>query len=482
MNTIKFASLKKSTHKIVFCIIDTIDSYPSAWIKELVKNSIDFEIGTITDQGFDVIVGYDQDLLLSEACLDYQHAVVISAGTVIADNLYFFNLIKKEIETDYFILGHVLDKKEANSELHPQCFVINLEKFKSLGCPNIGQQQLYEKHLQQCPVRSIENFHDDYTPIWVHQGSTIQEYQHKCHGWNILSLGFNAGYTIKPFTKELRSSKKYLYTDNNKEITERLSEFYLENNVASRNWINPFYTGKNLNLGPTLPGKLKNLVIPANGIDWVHFLVHHGFDKNTRVRFTDYNLTSLQFIRSLVTKWDGVDYVKFLKDFSANESEFLDMPSDIWLGIKDNLEERWQKIKTMYNWPELWKEIKSNVKFDFRFKDFLHYEGPFGRDSNYWLDESFNDSCTLISLNHVFNYHSTGVFYSLKYRVDMENYTLEKLKKIVPEAHLFFDHRSWKGFRPYNKNSLVGQVKNIETVSIKELTRPSWHYNTDWKL
>jgi hypothetical protein len=479
MVTIKFNSIKNIKEKIVFCIVDNIKDYPSNWVKELVKNSIDFEICTITGEGFDVIVGYDENILLKNCANDYKFAVVTTCGTVWADNKTFFKEIKQIYNSDLFLVGHILDKKEAYYELHPQCYILNLEKYKELGYPNIGSQELYNTHRQNEPIRSIENFHDDYTPTSIKSGSTNKEYYHKCHGWNILSLGFNNNLIIQPFNENFRNNKKYLYPDNDKDITERLSEFYLENNVASRNWVNPFNTGSELNLGPTLPAKLKNLVIPANGIDWVHFLVHHGFDENTRVRFIDYNLLSLQFMKKVV-EWDGVDYPSFLYNFSKESAEFLNLPDIVWLGIKDGIEEKWSEILKKYPWPSLWHEIKSKVKFEFRYKDFLHYEGPYGKDQDYWIDRSFNDPCTLISLNHVFNYHSTGVFYSLKYRVDMENYTLNKLKELVPEAQVFFDQRSWKGFRPYNTLSLKGQVKDIETVSINQLTRPTWHYNDDW--
>ena len=479
MVNIKFKSIKNIEEKIVFCIVDNIKDYPSNWIKELVKNSIDFEICTITGEGFDVVVGYDENVLLKNCTNDYKFAVVTTCGTVWADNTKFFDQIKEIYHSDLFLMGHILDKKEAYYELHPQCYIINLEKYKSIGCPDVGDRMLYSSHSQYEPNRSIENFHDDYTPTSVDAGTAVKEYQHKCHGWNILSLGFKNHFNIQPFDDNYRNNKKYLYPDNDKEITERLSEFYLENNIASRNWVNPFTTGSELNLGPKLPSTLKNLVIPANGIDWIHFLVYHGFDNNTKIRFVDYNLLSLQFMKKIVA-WNGVDYPSFLYNFSKESAEFLNLPNRVWLGIKEGIEEKWNDILQQYDWPHLWQEIQSKVTFEFRYKDFLHYEGPYGKDEDYWIDESFNDPCTLISLNHVFNYHSTGVFYSLKYRVDMENYTLKKLKDMLPEAHLFFDQRSWKGFRPYNNKSLTGQVKDVEIVSINQLSRPTWHYNEDW--
>lgn len=480
MVTIKFHTLKSNPKKIVFCIVDNIDNYPSQWIRELVKNSIDFEIGTIAGKGFDVFVGFNEDDLLQASSENYNYAVVSTCGTVWADRLDFFDLLESVCYDEIFIEGHILDKKEAYYELHSQCYILNLKKYRQLGCPMIGKESLCESHIQTIPIRSQENVHDDYTPLNIFPGTISQEYQHKCHGWNIISLGLSRGFSISAFRKELRYSKKYLYPDNLSEIHDRLSEFYLETNVASRNWVNPFTTASDLNMGPVLPGKLKNLITPANGIDWVHYLVHHGYDKNTRVRFTDYNLLSLEFMKELID-WNGEDYINFLNDFGKRKSEFLNLPNNTWFGVKENIENKWKDIVKKYDWMNLWSSIKDTVKFEFRFKDYLHCEGPNGKDTNYWIDESFNDPCTLINLNHVFSYHSTGVFYSLRYRIEMEDYTLRKLKEQVPDAHIFFDHRAWKGFRKYNDRSLQGQVKDIELVNINELTMPTWHYNSDWR-
>jgi len=480
MDIIKFNNLKNIKNKIVFCLLDTHRLYPNNWLKELVKNNADFEIGKITGAGFDVVVGYDEDTILNFLGDDYEYAVVAAMGTSWGDNLTFYSLIKNYCETqDFYLLGHVLDKKEAYYELHYQCYVINLKYHRSLNFPIIGRQTLGEEHYQTRPNRSDENYHDDYTPIWISSGDDKQKYNHKCHGWNIISESLKNKLPVHIFNHDFRHSKKYLYPDNDKSILSSLSEFYLENNVASRNWINPFTTAEKVYCPVSIPGKIRYLVTPALGLDFVHYLNYYGFDDSTVVRFTDYNLLSLEFMKSLST-WDGKNYIDFLQDFSKQKSDFLSLPTDVWLGIKNNLEEKWKNIQSKYDWLFLWDEIRSKVKFEYRYKDYLHYEGPYGKDCGYWIDGSLNHPCTIVNLNHVFNYHSTSVFYTLKYRVEMENYTLEKMKEKIPDAQVFFEDRAWKGFRPYRKNSLHGKISDIEIVSMHDLKRPTWHYNEDW--
>jgi hypothetical protein len=482
MSIINFPTYNRANTgpSIVFCIIDKVSEYPTAYVRELVKNSADFEISKIHSFGFDVMVGYDEDQLLVAASDTHDYAVLIAVGNVFADNLGFYPLVREFCATqDFFILGHILDKQEAYYELHDQCSVFNLKYLKQLGYPEIGKRSLGSRHEQIQPHRSDDNYHDDYTPKWIKKGSTQRSYSHKLRGWNIISAALENDLNLIVFDSRFRDSKKYLYPDNNTEILERLSEFYLEHNIASRNWFNPFSTADSINLGPDLPGPLKYLVIPSVGLDFVHYLDHHGFDKNTKVRFTDYNLLSLEFMK-LITEWDGEDYPLLVERFAAEKSQFLDLPTDVWVGIKQGIDDKWSQLKAKYPWHDLWNRIRSEVSFEFRYKDFLHYEGPRGKDKDYWIDAALNDPCTLVSLNHVFNYHSTSVFYTLKYRVEMENYTLENMKKLIPEAHLFFDDRSWRGFRKYGKKSLMGKVRDIETVDMKHLIRPTWHYNDDW--
>jgi hypothetical protein len=468
---VKFNSTRNISANIVFCIIDTISDYKNPWIQEIVKNSIDSEISTLTFQGFDVLAGDNEDEILSECCESYDYAVVCAAGVIWADNKDFFSLIKKEIEKGFFLMGHVLDKKEGYYELHPQCYVIDLKIYKSLECPPIGKTELFSKHEKIEPIRSKENFHDEYTPVTIDPGYDKKEYFHKCHGWNIINIALTNSLPIKIFDHAIRESKRYFYPDDGKEL-DNLSKFYLENTIASRSWVNPFSTGLWL---PEVEGPLDNLVTVCNGVDWIKYLKKYGFHDQTTVKFLDYNIMSLEFINRLIYEWDGKDYVEFLEMFGHEKLNHLGMEWNTLYGVKDRLSERWNSFKEEVDWDYTWKEIKDKVEFKIDFKDFLHKEV-----SSDWLDSSYNTTKTLIHLSHVYNYHSTSIFYTTEYRLEMENHTIEYLKKIAPEAFLVFDFRSWDGFLDYLPNDKLSQVKHFRTVALNELTAPPWRLS-DWK-
>jgi len=466
-----FRSIKDTNKSTVFCIIDSTHQYPTAWLTELVKNSADFEIATLTGNGYDVLVGNDEDELLRIASVNgYSHAVVALMGTIWGDYLDFYPLLDQKVKEDWFLMGHILDKKIAYYELHPQCYVINLEQYQRLGCPDIGGRTLYTDHDQIVPSRSEENYHDDYTPLWVKSGNDRKTFEHKCHGWNILRLAFENNLSVLVFDEGFRNSKRYFYPDDGNPVQHQ-SKFYLETTVAARHWINPFGTSSLPEYD--LDGPLKNLITTCNGLDWIFYLKKYGFEQGTRVKFVDYNMMFLEFTKRLL-EWDGIDYIKFLETFGREKTEFLGLPSDTWYGVKTGVQERWEEFKQTVGWDSIWPEIKQKVSFEFCYKDFLHEEV-----GHNWIDPSYNDCNTLINLSHVFSYHSTAIFYTLVYRLQLENKTIEQLKHTVPDAWVILENRAYKGFKSYDKYSKFAQASDLITVDINELTKPIWHKN-DW--
>lgn len=148
--------------------------------------------------------------LQSVAAQGYDFAIVYRNGHKFIDRHAFEQGF---IQQDFFIMGHVLDRTahDAYYELHHQCYVINLNLYKSLRCPAIGQQEYLSKHLQVIPYRSEENFHDDYTPKWVKPGLYIKEFEHKAHGWNIISTALSHYLPVVVFDHYMRATKEFDY-------------------------------------------------------------------------------------------------------------------------------------------------------------------------------------------------------------------------------------------------------------------------------
>ncbi len=318
MNVIRYNS--HTVEPIVFCCIDHTGSYKSAWATELTKNIADFTISNLTGKGYTVLQSFSEDYVLQAASDNgFKYAVVYSTGTEFINGDDFFNSLTSLITTEFFIAGHILDRGDAYYELHHQCYVINLETYKLLGYPQIGQQQLGSKHIQQVPNRSKENIHDDYTPVWVKPGSHINdEYQHKAHGWNILSIAFTNNYKILVFNDTLRNSKKHYYPESPEDFTKHIAWAHMRYNYCLTDFV---HTSNNEFLMLT-ESNFTQVLAPASG---TKFLKYISTTEPVTVTLYDYNQKSLDYWKLNVPQLDNVTY-KFLKiDLLTDEFRIQDI-------------------------------------------------------------------------------------------------------------------------------------------------------------
>jgi hypothetical protein len=253
----------------------------------------------------------DEDALLRHACnKGHKWAVVFSTGTEFINGDAFFDAVQSMIKKDFFIAGHVLDRSDAYYELHHQCYLINLEKYKELGWPVVGEQELGSKHIQYIPERSDDNIHDDYTPLTVNYGNyTREEYQHKCHGWNILSIAFDNKETVLVFNETVRSNKKHFYPESPKDFYKNLSWAYYRLNYCHTTFVHT----SNTEIIELPVRQYKQIVTPASGVWFTDYLA-----PGANVIMYDYNKASLDY-------WQGQrpEY-KFVQCDLLGESNLLD--------------------------------------------------------------------------------------------------------------------------------------------------------------
>ena len=312
MNTIEFKSISKS--KIAFCLIDNIADIKDNFSKEIIKNQSDFTISNLHVKGFDVYQSFDEDQIIRQVSkLDYSHALIFSTGTEFINGYEFFNSLKNLVKEDFLVAGHILDRKTAYYELHHQCYLVNLSLYRQLGCPEIGKTELGISHSQTTPLRSSENIHDDYTPIYVKPGTNSQTYHHKCHGWNIISLALQHNLSLRVFDNSIRNNKKYLYPESKKDFEKNLSWIYYRNQYCLQDFIHTDNTEWSNNIDE----KFNQLLLPASGTLYLDLI-----DQGT-VIFYDYNQKSLDYWQDTCCKKTNIEY-KFVKTDLLSENNLLD--------------------------------------------------------------------------------------------------------------------------------------------------------------
>ena len=306
---IKFQQFK---NPIVYCVLDNTHTYTSDWTRELVKNISDFTISNTYSKGYDLLQSQDEDVLLETAVHEgYKYAVVFSTGTEFINASNFYNEIEKLSNSNTFIAGHILDRADAYYELHSQCYFINLEDYKKLGCPVIGKQELGSKHRQDVPWRSAENIHDDYTPKWVSGGDDSRVYAHKCHGWNILSLAFEKDLNVLIFNNDIRHNKKHYYPENQQEFIKHVGWAYQRYNYCANEFI---HTGHTETINFT-NGDFEQCFVPASGLWWTEFV---SKTKPVSVVVYDYNQKALDYWKNNLPIISNVTY-DFVKIDLLNE-------------------------------------------------------------------------------------------------------------------------------------------------------------------
>lgn len=306
--------------KIIFCVVNDIDTYADDSIKSTIQNILDFTISNLYIKGYKVIVNSDEDKILQIA-KDYDYAVVMSPGTEFINGSEFFNSLEKLTEKDFFIAGHILDRSsyQAYYELHHQCYVVNMTYYKLLNCPTVGKLTKNSSHIQTKPLRSTENWHDDYTPKFVSKGTSLQKYDHKCHGWNLLKYAFENNLNVLVFDETIRNNKRHYYPES-KEDYYKYSLYIEEKFNYCRD---EFVHTDNTELAHTINGIYDQVVIPASGTLYLD-LIEKG-----NVVFFDYNQRSLDYWMKNCIRKQGITY-KFIKTNLLNDLILIDhLDSDL---------------------------------------------------------------------------------------------------------------------------------------------------------
>jgi hypothetical protein len=160
------------------------------------------------------------------------------------------------------------------------------------------------------PKRSDDNIHDDYTPLTVSYGNyTREEYQHKCHGWNILRIAFDNKETVLIFDETIRSNKKHFYPESPKDFYKNLSWAYYRLNYCHDTFV---HTSNTETIYKPVK-QYKQIVTPASGVWFTDYLAPGG-----KVIMYDYNKSSLDYWQTQRPEY------KFVQCDLLSESNLVD--------------------------------------------------------------------------------------------------------------------------------------------------------------
>ncbi|CAB4126012.1 hypothetical protein UFOVP181_226 [uncultured Caudovirales phage] len=216
------------TNKIAYGVYNQQDRINNSYLYRKAKGATLFYLERINSKlllkkldPIKIICGDEIHNILQEA-LDagYDYCVMQAAGCQIKNLSFHYDILEFIKDNDFGVAGHPLWKTDGRwLELHHQFFIVNLKAWKDVGCPEYG---IWERDERMLPVieRSEENFHDDYTPLWVKATGKHAMQPGACQGWKLMSAMFDGGYTVSTLSEKMRLSKFYIYPDHEPEKFE----------------------------------------------------------------------------------------------------------------------------------------------------------------------------------------------------------------------------------------------------------------------
>lgn len=448
----QFDAQNRKHDNIVFVLDTNFHKIKNASAKEIIQNIAEYQIGKINTMGYDVMIALSADPTLAKLVDQYDYAVVYNPDTEFQGGAFFKHL-HKLIQQDFYIAGHILDRKEGYYELHEQCYVINLKKHKELELPEIGEMKRDSEHFTTEPIRSEENFHDDYTPLWIKPGNELKTYAHKWHGWNVIRTALDNKENIIVFDEDIRLSKKCYYAKHETDFIENSKQIYKKYNQSANRLFYPINTEELQTVH--IAGNIKQLITPASGFNWLKYLDKHGWDTDTEVIFYDYNPNALYYMEQTIQKFSGGDYHQFLKDTNRHKS-----PD--WLPTKLEIADHFAEISNLWH-------IKDKIKFKFVECDLL----------NEFTLKFKNEQNVIFNISNIFAYEPTVPFVPTKQRVIQENQLINLLKEKYDKIQLIVSQHAWSGFVQYDIDA--GPVEKFYEVDIDSLKAPMWRFGKEWK-
>ena len=436
-----FSYKTNESNSTAFVCIDITPKIEDHSIRSIIKNLSDYTLHNLIDHGYDVYITRNNiDSVLRDISNTYKHAVVYTNDTEFEGGSFFVNL-ENLLRKDFFIAGHILDRDEAYYELHDQCFVVNFENYKKLGSIDIGEWSLNTAHTQIQPHRSNENHHHDHTPISISPGDTSREYLHQCFGHNWISRGLAWDMKFEIFDDSIRNCKRNYYAKYADEFHKNFSHYYKKNNYAMTRL---FYPANTETVIEPQVKELKQIIIPASGLNFLLYLEKCGFEENAEVVFYDYNLHSLNMMKRIIEEFDGNDYYDFV---SQNCTGFI--------SSQEEIQSHWNSVK------HLWRLSK---KITYRYEHI---------DIMYDLPKNIKNSNTILHLSNVFAYEPTAAFRSLSHRIMRRNQIFKELQKTHNDVNIIVSAYPEQAFTKSHAQSMI--VKDLKQIELHTIDVAVWN-------
>lgn len=342
-------------------------------------------------------------------------------------------------------IGHILQHNNKSFYIHPQFFLIDVKWAISNKCVTICNAHSDIKWEGPLLSRSKENFHDNYTPIWVQATGKYKNFVGRGRGANIIDILARSAADFMPWQVNVRKNKKFLYPTVKQELIKQKNEIFDEmvftrpyiantENITQKKYLS--------NINPKI--KFDISFSPASGIFW--FLLPYYLKVPSFVY--DSSPYALRMVEKIRLDWNGRNYKEFvIKNFlndspnislySAHTGPFLNQANDLIDSLGVDFVRWWHKNNKGHLQPV------NLCKFS-NFQRLLV-------DDHKNLNVFFNFS-------NIFHFKPVAVFNSLQERINL----LKELRNFMLENYKFVH---FFGTSPIGKDRIDGDIIDGKLVS-----------------
>lgn len=319
---------------IAFGVYNQRDKINNLEMYQIAKGSTLFYLERLSQVfGHDPLPIFNDDTIhgLLQQSLDagVNYCVICAAGLQVRDFNFIKNLNEFIDTTDFGVAGHPLWKTDGRwLELHHQFFIVNIDAWNKIGRPEFGIWHRPELNL---PVveRSIENFHDDYTPLWIKPTGEHAMQPGAGQGWKLISTMMDNGYTVSALPENIRFGKFYTYPDHETEqfLTSIKTLTPYENQNWNQNkWIedskgvkDQIWLWNSEDMRIRNEGQFDIIVNTASGFKVFDIFKENKITEHGKIIIYDFNPLSIEWFRHL-HQWATEDLIECIRAFSHRDN------------------------------------------------------------------------------------------------------------------------------------------------------------------
>jgi hypothetical protein len=331
-----------------------------------------------TDSDFNNIIKKASDT-------ECDYLLILASGCFVIDESKFNQGLSEIIDKNILVAGHILHtgiwQSENNPEfftLHEQTIILKKDVIDMIKNITFSNSSSYQTTNWRKVNRSIENMHDDYTPlkIWPSNDTTAINMSKQTNFGvleDLLQYCMHQGIEINNINFTLRKSKKYSYhiqnsyefekflhsprqviMDNQNSMIQGHFEFLSSWGIKRPDNVFWAYNSEYLVSIPNL--EYDSFVGVASGcMPWI-YIAKYINTKSATAKLVDISPAAIKFQQWFIKNYEPNKFSEWsdiIKSFIDEHKEFdyktagdSNMGNRIWNEYKNLVDSRWQEIKT----------------------------------------------------------------------------------------------------------------------------------------